>query len=87
MDKTQVIDMVGVGEPWLKLMLRFANSTDTVHVIECQDKKEAARVRAAVNCIVVCRRTWCNMLVALRGTDVYVVKLAGAKKVRLIDGK
>ena len=81
MAEAQVIDMVDVKDGWLKLMLRFANSTDTVFRCECRNKEEALIARNNLNNTIRNRDTWFNMIVVQRGTDVYVVKVDRAKRV------
>ena len=85
MGNTEVINMAGVADKWLNLMLHVVNSTDTVFRIQFSDKKEAGNKRSHIHKTVQENRF--NMLVVRRGSDVYVVKLGGAKKVRIIDGK
>ena len=84
MDNVQVINLVDVPNGWLKLMLHFQNSTKHT-VFRCTFPNKDAAVKANhMMCEVIRRRsTWFDLIVALRGCDVYVVKVNRAKNVEV----
>lgn len=80
-----VVNLARTPDKWLRLMLHFQNSIPTIFRITMPDKESAKFVRARLDHVQVRQPTWFNMLVILRGCDVFVVKLDRVQEVVIKD--
>ena len=79
---------IGKSQRWMKLALYMQNSPHESFRIKCDDQEKA---RATYNRLRVMisyeRPTWFNLVVCLRGSDIYVIKQDRAQKVVIQDGQ
>lgn len=79
------MNLTGVPKKFHYLLLTIQNSTDTVWQLHFPDEKTARSARIKFSMDIKRHPTWFNLLLSVRGTDVYVVKLDRMKKV-VIEG-
>lgn len=58
--------------PYVQEMFDFLDSEDSSLLFECEDRKEAGRIRATLGSRIVNNKLPLNIF--LRGTDVYVTR-------------
>lgn len=87
MAKVQVIDIVDIHQPWVKLMQYFQNTSENA-VFRCKfpDRKEANKIRTRMNDVIGRRPEWFDLIITQRDCDVYVVKVGHATEVEVRYG-
>lgn len=79
------MNLSGVPKKYHYLLLTIQNSTDPIWLLQFDDEKTARSAQHKFNNAIKRRPSWFNLLVAARGSCVYVVKLDRMKKV-VIEG-
>ena len=84
MAETLECNLVGVSEKWMRLMLTLANRPEDLFVCRFDDDKTARNAAHKMDAVKNNRPAWFkDVLVSVRGSEVYVVKTTRAKKVRV----
>ena len=77
-------NLVGVSEKWMRLMLSLANRPEDLFVCKFDDDAKAKNAAHKMGAVINNRPSWFkDVLVSVRGSEVYVVKTTRAKKVRV----
>lgn len=76
-----VININGISNRWQKLLLTLANRPEVVIRCSFPDGETAGMAGVRMNAVIRNRPSWFNLLVAVRGADVFVVKLNKSSKV------
>lgn len=81
MAEVKSVNLYGVTNRWQKLLLTLSNMPDVVIRCSFPDGEKARIAGMRMNGVIRNRPSWFNLLVAVRGSDVYVVKIGKPKKV------
>lgn len=80
-----IVNIGNSPQKWHDLLLLLQNSTSTSFCLEFPDWKIAKDAARRILCQVDKYSSWFPMVVARRGSDVYIVKTAFARKVVVKD--
>lgn len=86
MPKTLVINLGKTDDKWLKLLLHLQNAVPMVFRIRCEDEATAKDLQKRLAHCMNRQPTWfANIIITKRGSNVYVVKVAGAQEIVIRD--
>ena len=77
---------IGQHQRWQKLLLYMQNSPNVSFRIKLDDHDQANYAYQRLYKSMLNRPTWYNLVLCLRGCDIYVIKPDKAQKVVIQDG-